>query len=145
MPGYGIADPNEGKGLFVRSSSNIEDLPNFSGAGLHDTVPNVKGEWIHPDAAPVEDLERLAHNCPSGAIRVERLDGGPNEATPIVNIVRIRENGPLAVNAALTIGEREAMRATLCRCGASVDKPFCDGTHSKAGFTNGSKAFSRKA
>jgi hypothetical protein len=31
-----------GKGLFVRSSSNVEDLPNFSGAGLYDTVPNVK-------------------------------------------------------------------------------------------------------
>lgn len=33
-----------GKGLFVRSSSNAEDLPNFSGAGLYTTVPNVKGE-----------------------------------------------------------------------------------------------------
>lgn len=32
----------EGKGLFVRSSSNVEDLPNFSGAGLYTTVPNVK-------------------------------------------------------------------------------------------------------
>jgi hypothetical protein len=31
-----------GKGLFVRSSSNSEDLPNFSGAGLHTTVPNVR-------------------------------------------------------------------------------------------------------
>jgi phosphoenolpyruvate synthase/pyruvate phosphate dikinase len=31
-----------GKGLFVRSSSNVEDLPNFNGAGLYDTVPNVK-------------------------------------------------------------------------------------------------------
>ncbi len=31
------------KGLFVRSSSNSEDLPNFSGAGLYTTVPNVKG------------------------------------------------------------------------------------------------------
>jgi len=31
-----------GKGVFVRSSSNAEDLPNFSGAGLYDTVPNVK-------------------------------------------------------------------------------------------------------
>lgn len=30
------------KGVFVRSSSNVEDLPNFSGAGLYDTVPNVK-------------------------------------------------------------------------------------------------------
>ncbi len=33
-----------GKGLFVRSSSNTEDLPNFSGAGLYTTVPNVKEE-----------------------------------------------------------------------------------------------------
>jgi hypothetical protein len=31
-----------GKGVFVRSSSNSEDLPNFSGAGLYTTVPNVK-------------------------------------------------------------------------------------------------------
>jgi hypothetical protein len=33
-----------GKGMFVRSSSNSEDLPNFSGAGLYTTVPNVKGD-----------------------------------------------------------------------------------------------------
>jgi rifampicin phosphotransferase len=31
-----------GRGVFVRSSSNAEDMPNFSGAGLYDTVPNVK-------------------------------------------------------------------------------------------------------
>lgn len=30
------------KGLFVRSSTNAEDLPNFSGAGLYTTVPNVR-------------------------------------------------------------------------------------------------------
>jgi hypothetical protein len=34
----------EGKGLFVRSSTNSEDLPNFNGAGLYSTVPNVKGD-----------------------------------------------------------------------------------------------------
>jgi hypothetical protein len=33
-----------GKGLFARSSSNSEDLPKFSGAGLHSSVPNVKGD-----------------------------------------------------------------------------------------------------
>ncbi len=31
------------KGVFVRSSSNSEDLPNFSGAGLYTTVPNARG------------------------------------------------------------------------------------------------------
>ncbi|MFN2599332.1 MAG: PEP/pyruvate-binding domain-containing protein [Pyrinomonadaceae bacterium] len=30
-----------GKGVFVRSSTNTEDLPNFNGAGLYNTVPNV--------------------------------------------------------------------------------------------------------
>ncbi|MEP6569894.1 MAG: PEP/pyruvate-binding domain-containing protein [Acidobacteriota bacterium] len=39
-----------GKGLFVRSSSNSEDLPNFSGAGLYTTVPNVKGDEELVDA-----------------------------------------------------------------------------------------------
>ena len=38
------------KGLFVRSSSNSEDLPNFSGAGLYSTVPNVKGDQQLIDA-----------------------------------------------------------------------------------------------
>ncbi|MCW5804349.1 MAG: PEP/pyruvate-binding domain-containing protein [Deltaproteobacteria bacterium] len=33
-----------GKGVFVRSSTNAEDLPGFNGAGLYDTVPNVKGK-----------------------------------------------------------------------------------------------------
>ena len=39
-----------GKGLFVRSSSNSEDLPNFSGAGLYTTVPNVRREQQLIDA-----------------------------------------------------------------------------------------------
>src|SRR6267142_1652888 len=39
-----------GKGLFVRSSSNSEDLPNFSGAGLYTTVPNVKEDQQLIDA-----------------------------------------------------------------------------------------------
>ena len=38
------------KGLFVRSSSNSEDLPNFSGAGLYTTVPNVRGDQQLIDA-----------------------------------------------------------------------------------------------
>lgn len=39
-----VKDQYPGKGLFVRSSSNSEDLPKFSGAGLYTTVPNVRGE-----------------------------------------------------------------------------------------------------
>jgi CDGSH-type Zn-finger protein/uncharacterized Fe-S cluster protein YjdI len=99
-------------------------------------VPNVEGEWIHPDNATAEELAALAQGCPSGAIAYERLDGGPNESAPIVNIVRVRENGPLAVHAELQIeGEVPRFRATLCRCGASKSKPYCDASHVAAGFT----------
>ena len=104
-------------------------------------VPNVQGEWIHPDAQPVEELIRIGQNCPSGAIRVVRnaATGGysSSDAPPIVNTVRVRENGPLAIEAELQIkGEAQTTpRATLCRCGASNNKPFCDGSHVAAGFT----------
>ena len=39
-----VAREYASKGLFVRSSSNSEDLPKFSGAGLYTTVPNVRGD-----------------------------------------------------------------------------------------------------
>ena len=45
-----VAREYPGKGLFVRSSSNSEDLPNFSGAGLYTTVPNVRSEQQVIDA-----------------------------------------------------------------------------------------------
>jgi CDGSH-type Zn-finger protein/uncharacterized Fe-S cluster protein YjdI len=101
-------------------------------------VPNVKGEWIHPDAASAEVVMHTALACPSGAIRVARNDGSSTSDThPVVNTVRVRENGPLAIEAELLIrGEPQATpRATLCRCGQSKNKPFCDGAHSAAGFT----------
>jgi CDGSH-type Zn-finger protein/uncharacterized Fe-S cluster protein YjdI len=98
-------------------------------------VPNAPGEWIHPDAAPAEEVAALARACPSGAIRYERLDGGSQEEPPPVNLARVRENGPLAVHAALEIeGHAAEIRATLCRCGASKNKPYCDGSHVAAGF-----------
>ena len=98
-------------------------------------VPNVPGEWIHPDAATPDDVMALARNCPSGAIVARRLDGAADEAPPQVNTVRVLENGPLAVRATLSIkGEPAGYRATLCRCGQSKNKPYCDGSHAAAGF-----------
>ena len=98
-------------------------------------VPNVQGDWIKPDNATPEALLRLALNCPSGAITMRRLDGGENETPPLVNTMQVRENGPLALNAELALaGQEPGLRATLCRCGQSKSKPFCDGAHTAAGF-----------
>jgi CDGSH-type Zn-finger protein/uncharacterized Fe-S cluster protein YjdI len=98
-------------------------------------VPNVQGEWIHPDAATPDEVAALALACPSGAIAYERLDGGAAEAPPLVNTARVRENGPVALHADMDIvGHGAALRATLCRCGHSKNKPFCDTAHAAAGF-----------
>jgi CDGSH-type Zn-finger protein/uncharacterized Fe-S cluster protein YjdI len=97
---------------------------------------NAPGPWIHPNEASAEAIAQVAHNCPSGAITYERKDGGPQESAPAVNRVKIKENGPLAFNAELSLdGEPIGYRATLCRCGASKNKPYCDGAHTAAEFT----------
>jgi CDGSH-type Zn-finger protein/uncharacterized Fe-S cluster protein YjdI len=98
-------------------------------------LANVKGPWLHPETVGVEQIAEVAHNCPSGAITYERLDGGPPEAPPPVNVARVRENGPVAVHATVDLDGHGAMfRVTLCRCGASKNKPFCDGSHVAVGF-----------
>lgn len=96
---------------------------------------NTPGAWIFPDAATTEELVTVAHMCPSGAIGYRRHDGGGEEAPPPVNLIQLRENGPLGVRANIVLdGEPIGMRAVLCRCGASKRKPFCDGSHNDVQF-----------
>ncbi len=58
-------------------------------------------------------------------------------------VIELRENGPLLaknidvlVLADGSAAEAKAVRG-LCRCGASQNKPYCDGSHSKVGFEGG--------
>jgi CDGSH-type Zn-finger protein/uncharacterized Fe-S cluster protein YjdI len=98
-------------------------------------LANVKGPWIQPDGIDTAHLVEIAHACPSGAIRYERRDGEPNESAPPVNLLAVREGGPYAVRGELSVaGNTSSFRATLCRCGASKNKPYCDGSHHEVGF-----------
>jgi CDGSH-type Zn-finger protein/uncharacterized Fe-S cluster protein YjdI len=97
-------------------------------------LANTPGAWIHPESTSVEHCVRVAQTCPSGAIRYERHDGGAQETAPPVNVIRVRENGPYAVHAALRLPTGDELRATLCRCGQSKRKPWCDGSHATAEF-----------
>jgi CDGSH-type Zn-finger protein/uncharacterized Fe-S cluster protein YjdI len=98
-------------------------------------LANVEGPWIHPDAMDEERVAEIAHLCVSGAIRYERKDGRPEEGKPPVNLINLREGGPYAVHANIVLdGEETCVRATLCRCGASKNKPFCDSSHHEIHF-----------
>lgn len=98
-------------------------------------LANVQGPWLHPDAMEVERVVEIAHACPSGAIQYHRTDGAHDETAPPVNLASIRESGPYAFRGQLEIdGDPIGLRATLCRCGASKNKPFCDSSHHEVGF-----------
>lgn len=98
-------------------------------------VPNADGAWIHPDAAAVDEVEAIVRSCPSGALTFERLDDAADETAPEVNTLRVRENGPLAFHADSSVaGQHQPWRFTLCRCGLSSNKPFCDNRHKDGGF-----------
>ena len=99
-------------------------------------LANTPGEWLHPDAVEVERVVEIAHACPSGAVQYRRKDGVHDETAPPVNLASIRESGPYALRGQLELdGEPIGFRATLCRCGASRNKPFCDGSHHEVKFS----------
>ena len=61
--------------------------------------------------------------------------------------ITVRDNGPYLVKGPILLLDAEGNefrveRATvaLCRCGGSMTKPFCDGTHSKIGFRAAQRA-----
>jgi CDGSH-type Zn-finger protein/uncharacterized Fe-S cluster protein YjdI len=98
-------------------------------------LANVKGPWLYPDTVSAEHLVHVAQECPSGAVTYTRNDGGAEEQPPDVNQIRLRENGPYAIHADVNLlGKGKLFRATLCRCGASANKPFCDGSHNVIEF-----------
>jgi uncharacterized Fe-S cluster protein YjdI len=96
--------------------------------------------WIDVDAADADSLAQAVMRCPTGALRFERLDGGPQEPEPeSVEITPVR-NGPYLVRGPVDIVDpatrqpRRETRVALCRCGQSKHMPFCDNTHRAIGF-----------
>jgi CDGSH-type Zn-finger protein len=95
--------------------------------------------WIYPDAASVEKVIETIRKCPSGAL-AHALEGVEKSFPKRPPMVEVTPNGPYAVSggvelAAAPWGEGASREHyTLCRCGASKNKPFCDGSHWEANF-----------
>jgi uncharacterized Fe-S cluster protein YjdI len=97
--------------------------------------------WIVVDGADADAIAATVETCPTGALHYRRLEGGAQEEASDETTVEPRPNGPLFVRGHVRIvGDdgaviREDTRVALCRCGGSANKPFCDGTHRRNGFT----------
>ena len=108
--------------------------------GLPAVFDNQRRPWIIVDNGSPGDIGEVIQRCPTGALHFRRLDGGPQEPVPEATTIQERPNGPLFVRGNVTIfGQdhtlvRQDTRVALCRCGASANKPFCDGSHRRVGF-----------
>ncbi|MFZ0327439.1 MAG: CDGSH iron-sulfur domain-containing protein [Nitrososphaeraceae archaeon] len=111
-----------------------------------DNLPSVfklnERPWIDPEAATLEEIINTIRKCPSGALSysidaVEYKD--QNERNPVVTVSK---DGPFIITGGIDlIGDNiqfgdgaSKEHYTLCRCGASTNKPFCDGMHKVINF-----------
>jgi len=94
------------------------------------------------DPATSERLIQMVRRCPSGRLQRHLTPGGEpveEELDPVIGVV---ENGPYWVRGGIPVHGVDGFeyevrnRITLCRCGHSRNKPFCDGSHWKVGFSD---------
>ncbi len=95
--------------------------------------------WTLPDMAGADEVADVVRRCPSGALLYKRVDGGPAEDPNGPTTVTPIRNGPLLVVGKIEVTREDGTietlpRATLCRCGESQHKPFCDNQHLAVGF-----------
>lgn len=128
-----------GDGITVRDDRSICVHAGFCG----NRVTNI---WKQARDT-TDSLVRLAvinevEKCPSGALTY-RFDGDDTDTEPdYPTQVGVIDDGPLWVTGGIPVTTSDGTelevraRVTLCRCGASANKPLCDGSHKEAGFTD---------
>ena len=111
--------------------------------GLPEVFNPKERPWIKPEAADSARIIEQVKKCPSGALSFymnnEELTGN---ATEEERIVEAMPNGPLMIYGNFTLKDKKGVEkkqsrvTALCRCGASANKPYCDGSHVKIHFTD---------
>jgi CDGSH-type Zn-finger protein len=92
---------------------------------------------------------REANHCPAGRLVVHDKKTGneiEHKLTPSIGVVEdpaLNCSGPLWVQGGIRVESADGTpyevrnRVTLCRCGASINKPFCNGSHASIKFRDG--------
>ena len=95
--------------------------------------------WIVVDNASKEGIIEVVKACPSGALRYSLPGESPRHARDETDGVTVEKDGPYRVTGIPLASPRLATGANpdkyvLCRCGASKNKPYCDGSHHDIGW-----------
>lgn len=115
-----------------------------------DSLPEVfnpsKKPWISPDGATTQKIVDQVKKCPSGALSYYmNTESQMAEDVNIESIVEVSPNGPLLVYGNINVKHKDGSETrkskvtAFCRCGASANKPYCDGTHRTIGFSDGNQ------
>ena len=113
---------------------------------LIDVFNPRKRPWVNMDGASTEEIIRVVKLCPTQALaykyNAELAEEKKAEEPPeVMSEARIMEDGPLVLKGNFVLYDtdgkelRHLKMSSICRCGASNNLPYCDGTHRKIGYT----------
>lgn len=110
--------------------------------GLKEVFNPANRPWVNMAASDTTTIAAQVDKCPSGALSYYYNDESKNTTMEPSHerIIEVAQDGPLLIydNFTLKSGDntehKEGKVTALCRCGASENKPYCDGTHKKIGF-----------
>lgn len=97
-----------------------------------------KRPWIQPEHATPDQIKKVVHSCPTGALKYRDTD--PQEQPESRNAIIISPDGPLYLRGDIEVQNAEGetilkdTRLALCRCGESQNKPLCDNSHRDTSF-----------
>lgn len=128
-----------GKQITIHDNRAICAHAGFCTDGLKDVFRMKQEPWIDPDGAAVNEIIDTIKKCPSGALSysIKDVEYTAEERAPMVTVTN---DGPYAVTGGINLmgvqfgAGASTEHYTLCRCGASKNKPFCDGSHWSIGF-----------
>ncbi len=130
------------KDITVTWKPNICIHSKICWSQLREVFDPAKKPWINMEGSSTEKIIAQVQQCPSGAISFtynNEQATAPTDA-PAATVIEISNNGPILIKESCIIkhsnGTEEIKTGTvaLCRCGASSNKPYCDGSHRKTGF-----------
>jgi CDGSH-type Zn-finger protein len=130
----------KGKEITIFDNRNICSHRGYCSGELPIVFTDGK-PWINPDGASVEEIIAICDKCPSGALSYalhgSKRNQGAKDEIPTVRLAErhFGYHGPYDVSGEIELdspGSRSPespVKTTLCRCGHSKNKPFCDGEH----------------